>query len=69
MTSEEIQAAVARGNAEPTLKAVIEFVHAMCGVSIAEATGFWTESTVNQQRDEHTAAFVIAMEKIAPTEG
>jgi hypothetical protein len=69
MSPEEVEAAVARGQKDPTLKAVIEFVLGMTAVTVGEASGFWTAATCNQMRNEHIAKFVVDMEKAAPTEG
>jgi hypothetical protein len=70
MSPEEIEATVKRGDQDPTLKAVIEFVEAMGLLVTAEATGFYTASVLNAQRDEVKAKFVVAMEKAnVPSEG
>lgn len=63
MSPEEIDAANERGNADPTLKAVIEFVTGMTSVTVGEASGFWTAQTCNNLRRDHIAMFVVAMEK------
>lgn len=70
MSPEEIDAANIRGNNDPTLKAVIEFVTMMTSVTVGEATGFWTAQTCNDMRRVYIAMFVVAMEKAAvPSEG
>lgn len=70
MSPEEIDAANIRGNNDPTLKAIIEFVTSMTGVTVGEASGFWTAQTCNEMRRGHVAIFVVAMEKAAvPSEG
>lgn len=70
MSPEEIQAAIDRGNKEPTLKAVISFVEEMGRITVGEASGFWTAATCNAKRNEVTAKFIVAMEKAAvPQEG
>jgi hypothetical protein len=66
MSPEEVEAAVARGDKDPTLKAVMEFVTSMCAIAVGETTGFWTASTCNGMRSECYAQFVVAMEKAAP---
>lgn len=70
MSPEEIDAANIRGNNDPTLKAIIEFVTSMNGVTVGEASGFWTAQTCNEMRRGYVAIFVVAMEKAAvPSEG
>jgi len=69
MSPEEIDAANERGNADPTLKAVIEFVTLMTSVTVGEASGFWTARTCNEMRRGYVAMFVVAMEKITPSGG
>jgi hypothetical protein len=69
MSPEEIDAANERGNQDPTLKAVIEFVTSMTAVTVGEASGFWTARTCNEMRRANVAVFVVAMEKITPSEG
>lgn len=70
MSPEEIAAALDRGQKDPTLKAVMGFVEAMCAATVGEATGFWTASTVNEMKDTARAEFVVAMEKAnVPSEG
>lgn len=69
MSPEEIEAANTRGNADPTLKAVIDFVKDMTAISVGEASGFWVGRECNDMRALAVATFVIAMEKITPSEG
>jgi hypothetical protein len=70
MSPEEVDAANQRGNADPTLKAIIEFVTSMTGVTVGEASGFWTARTCNEMRRDCVATFVTAMEKAGtPSEG
>lgn len=69
MSPEEIDAANTRGNADPTLKAVIDFVKDMTAISVGEASGFWVARECNGMRALAVATFVIAMEKLAPPEG
>lgn len=63
MSPEEIEEANVRGNNDPTLKAVIEFVTGMTSVSVGESSGFWTARTCNEMRMGFVATFVVAMEK------
>lgn len=70
MTEQEIDAANARGNADPTLKAVIDFVKDMGSINVGEASGFWVARECDDMRALAVATFVVAMEKAAvPTEG
>lgn len=70
MSPDEIPVVLARGMADPTLAAIIQYVGDMTGITVGEASGFWTASTCNAKRDEATALFVVAMEKAnTPSEG
>lgn len=73
MSPEQVQAIMERAakpDFDPTLNAVIQFVHAVKNVAIAEATGFWTARTANEQLELVTAEFIDNMEKATvPGEG
>jgi len=70
MSPEEIQAAIVRGNKDPTLLAVLTFVTEMCAITVGETNGFWTAGVCDDKRNESWAKFVVAMEKAAvPQEG
>ena len=63
MTEAEIAAALKRGEEDPTLKALIAFVHDASTIMVAESTGYWTANTCRQKRELATAEFIVAMEK------
>jgi hypothetical protein len=70
MSPEEIEAAVQRGDRDPTIHAVVKFVIDMTAVTVGESTGFWTNLTCEEMRKEAIAKFVVAMEKATvPSEG
>jgi hypothetical protein len=63
MTPLEIENALARGEADPTLKALIGFVCDMSTLIVAESTGFWNARTCQEKRNLAAAEFIVAMEK------
>lgn len=51
------------------LQAIMTFVEAMCYLTCAEATGFYTASVLEPKRDEAKDAFVSAMNKLSQDGG
>lgn len=53
----------------PELQAIMAFVEAMCYLTAAEATGYYSASVLEPKRAEAKDAFVSAMNKIAQDGG
>ena len=63
MTEQEIDAALKRGEADPTLNALVEYVGTIASLILAEANGYWRHDTVVDKCRLATAEFIVAMEK------
>lgn len=69
LTPEQIAEVLARGAKDQVLTAFMNFVEASCAVTVGEATGYWTNSTVTEMRETARAEFIVAMENAEPSEG
>jgi hypothetical protein len=65
VSPEEMEAALKRGAADPTITAVVKYVTEMTAISVGESSGFWTARTCNAKREAATAEFIVEMEKAA----